>query len=114
MCFLAFSCFLVTYYFTQQILSRYTSCLSEADTEIIDQEVATFVQKFGTYLQIHSCLAFSARVEADRAVDELLKVAKHDPLHRDAAKEIQNANDMTFYDVVRNSFGDTATAYRGT
>jgi hypothetical protein len=68
--------------------------------EPINKEVATFAQKFGTYLQIHSCLAFSASVEADKAVDELLIVARHDPSHQDAIKEIQKAKDLTFYDAV--------------
>lgn len=74
--------------------------MSGVDTQSIDEEVAFFVQKYGTYLQIHSCLAFSASVQADRAIDELLEVAKHDPSHRDAVNEIEKANDLTFYDVV--------------
>ena len=92
-------CFLVTYYFTQHILWKYLSA-SEPDMEQINEEVAVFVRRFGTYLQIHSCLAFSARVKADRAVDELLAVSRFDPSHRDAVKEIQNAKDLTFYDAV--------------
>jgi hypothetical protein len=63
-------------------------------------EVATFLQKFGTYLQIHSCLVFSAQVEADKAIDQLLEVARFDPLHREATKELAKASDLTFYDTV--------------
>lgn len=68
--------------------------------EPINEQVARFAKIFGTYLQIHSCLAFSANVEAEKAVDELLTVARYDPSHRDAVREIQKGSNLTFYDAV--------------
>jgi len=96
------SCFLVTYYFSQKILTQYSSCSSDDDTKAVDSEVAAFLHRFGTYLQIHSCLVFSAKVEAEKAIDQLLEVARHDPSHQEARKELTKANALTFYDAVRN------------
>lgn len=74
---------------------------TDEDTkDTINAELTEFIQKYGTYLQIHSCLSFAAKVEADTAVAELLGVASHDPSHREAMKEIRKADDLTFYDVV--------------
>lgn len=66
----------------------------------MDDEVHTFVQRYGTYLQIHSCLVFSASVHAERAIDSLLEVAQYDPSHLEAMKEFKRANNMTFYEAV--------------
>jgi hypothetical protein len=59
-----------------------------------------FVEKFGSYLQLHSCLSFAASVRDESAIAHLLQVAEHDPSHRDAVREIQKSNDMLFYDTV--------------
>lgn len=90
----------MTYYFTQHILTKYSNNGPKSDTSTTDEELSHFVQKFGTYLQIHSCLSFSANVEADKAVEELLAVASHDPSHRDSVREIQKAKELAFYDIV--------------
>ncbi len=94
------SCFLVTYYFSQKILTQYSSCPSLDDRKAVDVEVEAFLRKYGAYLQIHSCLVLSAKVEADKAIDQLLELARFDPLHREATKELARANDLTFYDTV--------------
>jgi hypothetical protein len=59
-----------------------------------------FVEKFGSYLQLHSCLSFAASVRDESAIAHLLQAAEHDPSHRDAVREIQKSNDMLFYDTV--------------
>lgn len=92
------TCFLVTYYFTHQVLTRYGDNGHELELDQVEDQVDTFVQKYGTYLQIHSCLVFSASVHAERAIDSLLEVAKYDPSHIDAVKEFKRANNMTFYE----------------
>jgi hypothetical protein len=101
----------VTYYFTQKILAPY----SETEKEVVDEdkcskeeEVASFVQKYGAYLQIHSCLSYSAAVKAETAISELLVVASHDPSHRDAVKEIQRGKTLIFYDTVSHFYGLTS------
>jgi hypothetical protein len=93
------SCFLVTYYFTQELLSPYSDVSGEARTSL-DERVVAFVKLYGAYLQIHSCLSFSSAVRAEAAIAELLKVSSHDPSHRDAVREIQKGNALTFYDTV--------------
>jgi len=63
------------------------------------------VKKFGAYLQIHSCLVSSAKVEADKAIDHLLDLARFDPSHREARKELAKASAMTFYESVSGGSG---------
>lgn len=67
---------------------------------MVDEEVSAFLKRFGTYLQIHACLVYSAKVEARQAIDRLLDVARFDPLHREATKELRKATGMTFYEAV--------------
>lgn len=88
-------------------MSKYVSCSKDLELEAIDDEVDSFVRRFGTYLQIHSCLVFSASVEAEKAVDALLEVAQYDPSHVDTLKEFQKVNDLTFYEAVRHIYTDT-------
>ena len=95
----------MTFYFTQKLLTQYETTESENEDVTIsrsslDEEVIAFIQKYGSYLQIHSCLSFSAAVKAEAAIAELLTVASYDPSHRDAIIEIKKANTLTFYDSV--------------
>lgn len=97
------SCFLVTYYFTQQILAKYSGTenqTSEEERALIDEEATSFVKRYGAYLQIRSCLSYAAAVKAESPIDDLLVVASHDLSHRDAVKEIQKGKALTFYDTV--------------
>ena len=100
-------CFLVTYYFTQQILTQYSKIEKDAKSNIerlaLDEEAKAFVKKYGAYLQLHSCLSYSAVVKAEAPIGDLLIAASHDPTHRDATKEIQRANALIFYDEVSNA-----------
>ena len=95
-------CFLVTYYFTQKLLGRYSliDVDKEDDLPSIDKEAVAFVKTYGAYLQIHSCLSSSAAVKAEAPIKEILLLANHDPSHRDAVKEIQKAKSFVFYDTV--------------
>ena len=60
----------------------------------------SFVQTYGAYLQIQTCLSFASFVKDKAAISEILKVAKDDPNHRDAMKDIQESNHLLFYDSV--------------
>ena len=68
-------------------------------------EVEIFLKKFGAYLQLHSCLVSSAKVEAGKAIDHLLDLARCDPSHREARKELAKASAMTFYESVSGGSG---------
>jgi hypothetical protein len=81
-------------------LTQYSSCSALDNRNAVDEQVQAFLHKYGAYLQIHSCLVLSAKVEADKAVDQLLEVARFDQSHREATKELAKANDFTFYDTV--------------
>ena len=83
-----------------QILATYMGNAEELELDQVDDQVDAFVQRYGTYLQIHSCLVFSASVHAEKAIDSLLDVAKFDPSHLDAMREFKIANNMTFYEAV--------------
>ena len=78
----------------------YMGNAQELELDQVDDQVRTFVQKYGTYLQIHSCLVFSASAKAERTIDALLDVAKYDPSHLEAMAEFKRANNMTFYEAV--------------
>lgn len=90
----------MTYYFTQKVLAQYPVEDTGEDTSWIDKEAVAFVKKYGAYLQIHSCLSCSAAVKAVAPINEILQLARHDPTHRDAVREIQKSTSLTFYDAV--------------
>lgn len=59
-----------------------------------------FVETYGSYLRIHSCLAFASSIGDESAIAALLKAASHDPTHKEAVKEIEKSNNLLFYDSV--------------
>lgn len=59
-----------------------------------------FVDKYGSYLQMHSCLSFAASRKDEVAIMHLLKAAKYDPSHADAVREIKKSKNLVFYDSV--------------
>lgn len=93
-----FRCFLVTYYFTQSILTRYSH--EEEEALSIDGAAVAFIKKYGAYLQLHSCLSCAAAANAAAPINELLLLASHDPTHREAVREIKKAKSLTFYEAV--------------
>jgi hypothetical protein len=62
-----------------------------------------FVEKYGSYLHIHSCLVFASSIGDESAIAALLKAASNDPTHKEAVKEIEKSNDLMFYDSVSSS-----------
>jgi hypothetical protein len=97
------SCFLATFFFTQQLLPAYIALRENlwADEEPQpEKEAIEFVKNYGAYLQLHTCLSCSAAVKAETMIEELLSVASHDVSHRDATREIHKAASLTFYDSV--------------
>tara|TARA_B110001452_G_C15135088_1_gene395360 strand:+ start:553 stop:906 length:354 start_codon:yes stop_codon:yes gene_type:complete len=90
-------CFLATYYFTQNLIK------SDIDESLFPENINAFIEIYGAYLQIHTCLLFAASAEDEIAISLILKIAKHDPTHRHAYKEIQNFSDLLFYDQVSSN-----------
>ena len=93
-----YRCFLVTYFYTHKVLA------AEPGGGMSSADEGRFIEKFGSYLQLHSCLSFAASVRDESAIAHLLNVADYDPNHRDAAREIQKSNEMLFYDTVSALF----------
>ena len=88
------SCFLVTYFYTQKIVG---TDLAKKQS-IMDQK--SFVETYGAYLQIPTCLSFAASVKDEVAISAVLEASRSDPSHRDAMREIEKSNASLFYNSV--------------
>lgn len=71
-----------------------------ANAESTMRDIRDFLEKFGSYLRIDTCLAYAAAVRAESVVDILLGVAKHDPRHREVIKQTSKQATMVFYEPV--------------
>jgi hypothetical protein len=96
------TCFLVTYLFTQKLLPKllYERDDPAASRKALD-EISSFVKNFGSYLKMHTCLAYSALLQAEEVIDLLLEAAKYDPRHREMMKITSKGNALVFYEPVR-------------
>jgi hypothetical protein len=72
------ACFLLTYFFTQALLPK----LGGGRTEAVD-EIKGFVRRFGAYLRLHSCLAYSVALRSEPVIEIFLDLSRHDPKHRE-------------------------------
>jgi xanthine dehydrogenase iron-sulfur cluster and FAD-binding subunit A len=50
---------------------------------------------------MHTCLAYSALLQAEEVIDLLLEAAKYDPRHREMMKVTSKVNALVFYEPVR-------------
>jgi hypothetical protein len=96
------TCFLVTYLFTQKMLPKllYQRDDPKAFRKALD-EISSFVKNFGSYLKMHTCLAYSALLQAEEVIDLLLEAAKYDPRHREMMKITSKVNALVPYEPVR-------------
>ncbi|CAJ1969124.1 unnamed protein product [Cylindrotheca closterium] len=92
------TCFLVTYYFTQNLLEPFLNG-EEKDIKTAEKEAVAFIQKYGAYLQLHTSLSSAAAAKAATPIKELLKLAKRDPTHREAMRHMKAAGSLVFYDM---------------
>jgi hypothetical protein len=95
------TCFLTTYFFSQQLLPSllYTGKSLIVSTAL--EEILDFVGEYGAYLKLHTCLAYAAVLKSSQLVDSLLEVAKFDPRHREVMKETMKPSALVIYDSVR-------------
>jgi uncharacterized phage-associated protein len=96
-------CFLVTYFFVHKILRACSKFDGKIPEEEDEEHARSFVNTYGAYLQMHTCFARAASFHAVAVFDELLKAAKHDPVHRDSVKEIQKTKSLNFYEPAKLS-----------
>ena len=70
----------------------------ENEKVITNKNAIEFVQKYGSYLNLHESLTLCAKTNyADDVIDELLKMADHDPCHREIMKKFKK-NTILFYE----------------
>jgi hypothetical protein len=84
----------VTYFYLHKIIDGGVNGEMTGATEM------SFVEKFGAYLQIHTCLTYAANAKDESAIIHLLDAAKHDLTHLEAIKEITKSKDLVFYEPV--------------
>jgi hypothetical protein len=101
------SCFLATYYFTQYLLPRLLRKGHMSKTALSDasHELGEFVGEYGSYLKLHTCLAYAAVLKSPQLIDSLLEVARFDPRHREVMKQTSRASALVIYDSVRIFLG---------
>ena len=86
-----FSCRLVTVYFTQKVLVQQRN---------ESKEIIKFVQKFGAYLNLYSCLVSASNYFLTDVIDQLLEVASHDLHHNDAMGTLSKKGVLVLYEPV--------------
>lgn len=103
----SYSCVLVTFYFTQEILPSLASSGKSFDANGVAESVGMedaveFVHLYGSYLWLHLSLVYAATMRADAVIENLLALSKHDPRHREVMKELSKASSLILYEAVRH------------
>jgi hypothetical protein len=94
-------CFLITFYFTQELLPSIGVSDSDNEDSFVQVDKAIkFVKAYGAYLTLHLSLVCAAMVKAHTVIDELLALAKYDPRHREVLKDLSKASSLVLYDSV--------------
>ena len=66
----------------------------------VEKEAATFIDKYGSYLDIYKCLIIAGKLHSKTLIDKLVNVAKYDSSHKEAAKALRKAKVLLFYEPV--------------
>jgi hypothetical protein len=97
------TCFLISFYFTQEILpgmaengGGWRNTKSSTETDALE-----FVDLYGAYLKLPMALAYASFLRSESVVAKLLELAKHDPRHLEALKDISKVNSLVLYEPVR-------------
>ena len=94
-------CFLITFYFTQELLPSIAVSDSDSESAAVRlDEAIKFVKTYGAYLTLHLSLVCAAMMKVDTVIDELLALAKHDPRHREVSKDLSKTSSLVLYDSV--------------
>jgi hypothetical protein len=68
-----------------------------------EDDISTFLKEYGSYLRMDTCLAYASVLKATFVIDLLLNIAKHDPRHREAMKQMSKSTSMVFYEPVSSN-----------
>lgn len=90
----------MTFYFVHSLLPKLMKQENEGPSSILD-DIATFLQDYGSYLRMDTCLVYASALKATTVIEILLRIAKHDPRHREALKQMTKTGAMVFYEPVR-------------
>ncbi len=71
-----------------------------------EDAIATFLKEYGSYLRMDTCLAYASVLKATFVIDLLLSIAKHDPRHREAMKQMSKSTSMVFYEPVSSTLSN--------
>lgn len=99
------SCFLVTFYFIHALLPRLMASNKHNGPDGTEDTISTFLKDYGSYLRMDTCLAYASVLRATFVIDLLLSIAKHDPRHREAMKQMSKSTSMVFYEPVSRKLG---------
>ena len=69
----------------------------------VEEEAATFIDKYGSYLDIYKCLILAGKLHSKILVDKLVDVAKYDSRHKEAVKSLKKTKILLFYEPVSQS-----------
>lgn len=98
------ACFLVTFFFTQQILPGilHNATVRKGSNEKIFSEgdAINFINVYGAYLKLPMSLAYATFLESEGIVKTLLELAENDPRHMEARREISNVQTLVLYEPV--------------
>ena len=76
-------------------------------TDSTEDDIAAFLKEYGSYLRMDTCLAYASVLKANFVIELLLSIAKHDPRHREAMKQMSKSTSMVFYEPVSTKTQDT-------
>jgi len=97
------ACFLITFYFTQEMLPSLAKNLDVLESkryrkQYTEEQILGFVDKFGAYLKLPMCVAYAAYIESETVLKKLLILAEEDLRHTEALKEISKLNTILLYE----------------
>jgi hypothetical protein len=101
------SCFLVTFYFVHVLLPKLMISQDKEGSVSILGDILTYLRDYGSYLRMDTCLVYSSALKATSVIDMLLSIAKHDPRHREAIKQMTKSGAMVFYEPVSSLISST-------
>mmetsp|Transcript_22595 Transcript_22595/g.34134 ORF Transcript_22595/g.34134 Transcript_22595/m.34134 type:complete len:839 (-) Transcript_22595:21-2537(-) len=95
-------CFLVTFFFTQQILPGilHNATVRKGSNEktLSEADAINFIEIYGAYLKLPMSLAYATFLESEGIVKTLLELAENDPRHKEARREISKVQTLVLYE----------------
>jgi hypothetical protein len=90
----------VTFYFIHALLPLLMNSDKLNEASRTQKQIKDFLSDYGSYLRMDTCLSYASVLKASDVVDQLLSIAKYDPRHREAMKQMSKSMTMVFYESV--------------